>query len=163
MKESVVAFWKKVFQTTFCAFFFVTMIYLGFLAVTSGGKGGDPTTLFQVVGYLAGKLYMCIFPFSLCLGLAARVFDSNKARALQRLIHICLCFAAYFVFMDLIFLNTNSFFFSDIDAGDTPVSEYIKFTLPFFLGYPLTAGITALGRAIFGSKVEKKEYKSILD
>ncbi len=162
MKANVVEFWKKVFGTTFCAFFFVTMLYLGFTALTSGGAGGDPTTLFQVVGYLAIKLYMCIFPFSLCLGLAARVFDTKQSRALQRLIHFCLCFAAYFLFMDLIFNNTNSFFFSDIDASVTPVSEYILETIPFFIGYPVTAGITALARAILTPK-QQKEHKSILD
>lgn len=162
MKENVVAFLKKVFATAFCAFFFVTMLFLGITALASGGTGGDPTTLFQVIGYVAIKLYMCIFPFSLCLGFAARVFDSQKPRALQRLIHFCLCFAAYFIFMDLIYHNTNSFFFSDIDAGDTPVSDYIKFTLPFFIGYPVTAGITALGRALIAPKKEKV-HKSILD
>ncbi len=162
MKQSAIEFMKKVFATAFCAFFFITMLYLGFTALTSGGVGGAPTTLFQVVGYIAIKLYMCILPFSLCLGFAARVFDTKKPRALQRLIHFCLCFAAYLVFMDLIYHNTNSFFFSDIDPRDTPVSDYIKFTLPFFIGYPVTAGITALGRAILTPK-EEKEHKSILD
>ena len=162
MKASAVAFLKKVFFTTFCAFFFVTLLYLGFTAMTSGGAGGDPATLFQVIGYVAIKLYMCIFPFSLCLGFAARIFDTKKSRALQRLIHFFLCFAAYFIFMDLIFNNTNAFFFSDIDTGATPVAEYILETIPFFLGYPVTAGITALGRSLLTPK-EKKEHKSILD
>ena len=162
MKKSAVEFLKKVFTLTFCAFFFVSLVYLGSQTLMwAFGEKGAPSTQYQMVGYIAAKLYLCVFPFSLCLGFAARVFDTNQARALQRLIHFFLCFAAYLVFMDLIFVNTNSFFFSDASSGAT-VATYVKNTIPFFIGYPVTAGITALGKVILGEK-EQKEHKSILD
>lgn len=161
MKETGRIFWKKVFFTTFAAFFFVTMAFLGLTALTSGGTGGAPTTLFQVIGYLALKLYLCILPFSFCLGLSARIFDGNKPRALKRLLHFLACFVAYVIFMDLIFTNTNAFLFSDA-TSNANLADYIMKTIPFFLGYPVTAAVTALGRAVLTPKVEK-EFKSILD
>ena len=162
MTQSAVQFLKKVFSLTFCAFFFVSLVYLGSQTLMwAFGEKGAPSTQYQMVGYIAAKLYMCVFPFSLCLGLAARIFDTKQARALQRLIHFFLCFAAYLVFMDLIFVNTNSFFFSDVTASAT-VATYVKNTIPFFIGYPVTAGITALGRALTTPK-EEKVHKSILD
>ncbi len=162
MKVGVVAYLKKVFFTAFCAFFFVSLVYLGSqVLMWAFGEQGAPSTQYQMVGYISAKLYLCVFPFSLCLGFAARIFDTDQARALQRLIHFFLCFAAYVIFMDLLFINTNSFFFSDVSSGAN-VATYIKNTIPFFIGYPLTAGITALGRAILKPKKEK-EYKSILD
>ncbi len=161
MKESARIFWRKVFFTTFSAFFFVTLLFLGITALVSGGTGGAPTTLFQVLGYLALKLYLCVLPFSLCLGFAARIFDLKKSRALLRLIHFLACFGAYLIFMDLIFNNTNAFLFSDVEAAAN-LADYILDAIPFFIGYPVTAGITALFRSLTTPK-EEKEYKSILD
>ena len=162
MKKSAVEYLKKVFNLTFCAFFFVSLVYLGSQTLMwAFGEKGAPSTQYQMVGYIAAKLFLCVFPFSLCLGFAARIFENGQARALQRLIHFFLCFAAYFVFMDWLFLNTNLFFFSDVAVSAT-VATYVKNTIPFFIGYPVTAGITALGRALLGPK-EEKEHKSILD
>ena len=161
MKETHRTFWRKVFFTTFCAFFFVTLTFLGATALVSGGTGGAPTTLFQVIGYLSLKLYLCILPFSLCLGFAARIFDGNRPAAVKRLLHFFACFGAYLIFMDLLFNNTNAFLFSDLEASAN-LSDYVLDTLPFLIGYPVTAGITALFRALITPKAEK-EFKSILD
>jgi len=163
MKKELVCTLKRVFSLTFCAFFFVSLVYLGSQALMwAFGEVGAPATQYQMVGYVAAKLYLCIFPFSFCLGLAALIFRTARARALQRLIHFFLCFAAYFIFMDWLFLNTNSFFFSDVTSSAT-VATYVKNTIPFFIGYPVTAGITALGRALINPNRERKEHKSILD
>ena len=160
MKQSTIEFWKKVFITTFCAFFFVTMIYLGLQSMMLLlDEQGTPTTDLQVMGYIFIKLSFCVLPFSLCLGLAARIFDSKKPRAYQRLLHLIACFAAYVIFMDLVFNNTNAIIFGDVE-DKVLISKYIKDTIPFFFFYPVTAGITALGRAIFSSE---KKRKSILD
>ena len=170
MKQSMLEFWKKVCNTTFCAFFFVTMTYIGLQSMMLLlDEQGTPTTDLQAFGYLFIKMALCIVPFSFCLGLAARIFDTKKPRAYQRMLHFFACFAAYLIFMDLIFNNTNSVVFGDIE-DKVLVSKYIKDTIPFFVLYPITAGITAMGRAIFVSKeshsgVEgnKKKKKSILD
>ena len=160
MKKSTIEFWKKVFITTFCAFFFVTMTYLGLQSMMLLlDEQGTPTTDLQVMGYIFSKMCFCILPFSFCLGLAARIFDTKKPRAYQRLLHLLACFAAYLIFMDLVFNNTNSILFSNIE-DKVLISKYIKDTIPFFILYPITAGITALGRSIFSTD---KKKKSILD
>ncbi len=155
MKEKTVGFMKNVFLTTFTAFFLITFLYVGIFALLGNDLDGGKQTFFQFFSYLFGKLFACIFPFSLCLGFGARLFDLNKPAALMRLVHFIACFAAYFIFMDLVW----NFLF---EAGDVPTGQIIRHTIPFFVLYPITAGITALGKAIFTPK-EKKKYKSILD
>ncbi len=153
MKEKIRSFIEKVALTTFTAFFCITFVFL--LVFTLSKEQGNELYLYQSFGYIFNKLYLCVFPFSLCLGFAARIFDLKKPRALLRLYHILLCLAGYFVFMDLLW------FFVPAGQGANP-SDYIKYLLPFIIGYPLTAAVTALYRAILTPKAEKK-YKSILD
>jgi hypothetical protein len=155
MKVKTAEFLKKVFLTTFTAFFLITLLYVGVFALFGNNMDGGKQTFFQFFSYLFGKLFACIFPFSLCLGLSARLFEIKKPRALMRLVHFLICFAGYFIFMDLVW----NFLF---EAGDVPTGQIIRHTLPFFIFYPITAGITALGRALFSPK-EEKEHKSILD
>ncbi len=158
MKENQIKFVRKVSFTTFLAFFLISFIYLGTFALLGKKMGGGGTqTLFQFFSYVFGKLYVCVFPFSLCLGFLNRLVEGEKNRAVMRVIHFLLGFAAYFVFMDLVF---NYLFLME---GETVATRQILLhTLPYFVFYPITLWLTSLGRALFLPK-EKKEFKSILD
>ena len=155
MKKSTISFIRDVAFTTFIGFFGITFLYLGVFSLFSTG-GEAKWHLFQAFRYLFGKLFLCVLPFSLCLGFANRLFLLKKNRAVLRLIHFFVTFLAYFIFMDLLFNVLHE------ANADLQVGEVIKETLPFFIGYPLTLWATKLGRAIFGLK-EKAEFKSILD
>ncbi len=155
MKKSTISFIRDVAFTTLLSFFAITFLYLGVFSLFS--KGGVANWhLFQAFRYLFGKLFLCVFPFSLCLGFANRIFLLKKSRALLRLIHFFATFAAYFVFMDLLFNVLHE------ENADLMIGEVIKETLPFFIFYPITLWVARLGRAIFGGK-EKESFKSILD
>lgn len=165
MKGSKAEFFKKVFNNTFIAFFFISLLFLGSqtLMWLLGEEGAPDQTQYQAISFISAKLYLCIFPFSLCLGFAARLFETKKPRVFQRTLHFFLCFLAYVIFMDIFFNNTNAFFFDNLaDSEKAKTAKYIKDTIPFFVGYPIAAGCSAICRAIFNPK-EKKEHKSILD
>ncbi|MBE6713560.1 MAG: hypothetical protein E7580_08675 [Ruminococcaceae bacterium] len=174
MKRSTVAFLKKVAITTVTAFSCVTMTFLAFQSLMFNlGEYGTPTSELQTINYLFIKLCLAVFPFSLCLGFAARIFDTKKPRAYQRLLHFLACMAAYVVFMVLVFDNAPALVYPEIQ-NKILLSTYIKHSIPFFIFYPVTAGINALGRAVFTPAEDKKEMgmsssrgkkkkKSILD
>lgn len=157
MKESAIQFVKKVVFTTTLAFFLISFVYIGIFALIGKNMHGGLQSFFQFFSYIFGKLYLCIFPFSLCLGFLNRLMEKKSNRAVLRVIHFLLGFVAYFFFMDLIF---NYLFLLE---GDTvPFRQILLHTLPYFVFYPIILWITALGRVFFLPK-EKKEFKSILD
>ena len=157
MKEKQIVFVRKVAFTTFLSFFLISFLYIGTFALIGRNSGGGMQTFFQFFSYLFGKLYACVFPFSLCLGFLNRYVETEGNRAVKRVIHLLLGFVAYFIFMDLLF---NYLFLME---GETvPFGQILRHTLPYFVFYPITLWVTALGRAIFLPK-EKKKFKSILD
>ena len=157
MKEKNIKFIRDVAFTTFLSFFLISMLYIGTFAFFGRKMGGGQQTFFQFFSYLFGKLYACIFPFSLSLGFLNRMMETGGNRAVKRVLHFLFGFASYFVFMDLVF---NYLFLLE---GDTVgFGQILRHTLPYFVFYPVTLWITALGRAIFLPK-EKKEFRSILD
>ena len=159
MKEKHIKFIKDVAFTTFLSFFLISLLYIGVFALLgkSMDGGGGQQTFFQFFSYLFGKLYFCVFPFSLCLGFLNRLTEGAGNRAVKRVIHFLLGFAAYFLFMDLLF---NYLFLMEGDS--VGFGQILRHTLPYFVFYPITLWVTALFRAIFLPK-EKKEFKSILD
>ena len=156
MKEKSLKFIKDTVFTALLAFFLISFLYIFvFFAVT---KPTWEFAMWQFFRYIFLKLFACIFPFCLCLGLANRIFDlQKKNRALLRVVHLLATFAAYFIFMDLLF---NSIVLDAETALEA--RTIIMNVIPFFVFYPLTLAVTALGRAIFVPK-EKKTFKSILD
>lgn len=146
---------RDVTFTTCLSFLCITFLYIGMIALFSQGQDGGEQTLFQFFSYVFQKLFLCVFPFSLCLGFANRIIEGNRGRALRRLIHFFITFAAYFIFMDLVF-NLM------LEDGEVPIGQIIRHTIPFFVFYPLTVGVNALGRSLFLPK-ESKEVRSILD
>ncbi len=146
---------RDVTFTTCLSFLCISFLYIGMIALFSQGEDGGEQTLFQFFSYLFQKLFFCVFPFSLCLGFANRIFDGKGHRTILRLVHFLITFAAYFIFMDLVF-NLM------LEDGQVPTGLIIRHTIPFFVFYPLTLGVTALGRALFLPK-EAKSMKSILD
>ena len=155
MKESTRKWVRDVAFTTFLAFFLISFLYVGLFALIGDKEDGGAQTFFQFFSYLFGKLYLCIFPFSLCLGIANRMMEWKKNRAVLRIIHFFVTFLAYFIFMDLVF----NYLYED---GEVAISQIIRHTLPFFVFYPLTLWVTRLGKAIVLPK-EKKDFTSILD
>jgi hypothetical protein len=157
MKESAIQFVKKVAFTTTLAFFLISFVYVGTFALLGRSMHGGLQSFFQFFSYMFGKLYLCIFPFSLCLGFLNRLMEKKSNRAVLRVVHFLLGFAAYFVFMDLLF---NYLYL--LEGETVAFRQIILHTLPYFVFYPITLWVTALGKAIFLPK-EKKEFKSILD
>lgn len=155
MKEKQLEFVRKVALTTFVTFFLVGFMTVGLYALL--GKDAQTISLLDSSRFFLGKLYVCVFPFSLCLGFLNRIPERKGNRAVNRVIHLLLGFVAYFIFMDLIY---NYLFLGE---GETVLfREILKQTLPYFVFYPITLWVTALGRVIFLPK-EKKSFKSILD
>lgn len=157
MKENQIVFARKVALTTFLSFFLISFLYVGVFALLGRKMGGGMQTFFQFFSYLFGKLYACIFPFSLCLGFLNRFVEKQGNRAVKRVIHFLLGFAAYFIFMDLLF---NYLFL--MEGESVGFGQILRHTLPYFVFYPIVLWVTALGRALFLPK-EKKQFKSILD
>lgn len=155
MKQSTIHFIRNVFFTTFLAFFCISFIYFGVFSIFKDPNSVGKWHLYQAFSYFFGKLFGCVFPFSLCLGFANRIFSLKKNHGVLRIIHFLITFLSYFVFMDLLFNVLH-------ESKDLNVGELIKETLPFFIFYPLTLGVTKIGKMIFLPK-EKEEYKSILD
>jgi len=155
MKDNTRKFIHDVVFTTCLSFLLISFLFIGTFALIGEGIGGGDQTLFQFFSYLFVKLYLCVLPFCLCLGFANRMFQLPLSRALLRLIHFFATFAAYFIFMDLVF----NFILED---GTVQIGQIIRHTIPFFVFYPLVLGITSLGRSLFLPK-EKQEYRNILD
>ncbi len=155
MNESARKFVREVVFTTCLSFLLISFFYVGVFALIGNKSGGGDQTFFQFFSYLFGKLYGCILPFSLCLGFLNRIFDRKKNRAMLRVIHFFLGFAAYVLFMDLAW----NFMFED---GIVETRQLFLHTTPYFVFYPLCVWTAALGRAIFLPK-EKKDFTSILD
>lgn len=155
MKEKHLIFARKVALTTFLAFFLISFFVLGIYGVA--GSDSQTISLLDSSRFMLGKLYLCVFPFSLCLGFLNRLTEREGKCAMMRVVHFLLAFAAYFVFMDLLY----SYLF--LEPGATlAMKDVLKLTLPYFVFYPITLWVTSLGRAIFLPK-EKKTFKSILD
>ncbi len=146
-------FARSVALTTCLSFTLITFFYFGMMSFI-GDRGGGNTTVFTFFSYALGKL-ACFFCFSLCLGFLNRIFVSKKPRALLRIIHLLATFTAYFIFLILLF-------YSMFDASGLTTQGVLINVIYFALFYPLTLGVTAIGRAIFGEK-KPKERKSILD
>lgn len=155
MKESKRKFIHDVAFTTCLAFLLISFFYVGVFALIGNRLEGGSQTFFQFFSYMFGKLYGCILPFALCLGFLNRLFDLKKNRAMLRVIHFFVGFAAYFVFMDLGW----NFMFED---GDVETRQIFLHTTPYFVFYPVSVWVRALGRAIFIPKKEKS-FTSILD
>ena len=155
MKEKTVTMIRKVALMTFLCFFLISLLYFGIFSIF---KMMMSATLTQFFRYVFMKLYLCVFPFSLCMGFLNRIPESTKkSRAVLRVIHFLLSFAAYFLFMDLLF--------SSIGLGEgesVEGSQVLQMTLPFFVLYPVVLWITKLVRMIVLPK-EKRPFKSILD
>lgn len=154
MKEKTLEFARKVALTTFLSFTIITFFYLGMIVLVSGEETGGTFPMGYCFRYTLGKL-LCIFLFSLCLGFFNRLPERKGSRALYRLVHLLLSAAVYFIFMILMFYSMYE--------SDSLTSQGILFNVILFVvGYPLTLGVTALGRAIFLPK-EARVHKSILD
>jgi len=161
MKDTTKEWLRRVILTTGVSFFLITFLFVGIFALIGDDAEGGKQTFFQFFSYLFIKLFLCVFPFSLSLGFANRIMEQKKKnRAVLRMIHFFVTFAAYFIFMDLLF-NIFNFAFG-FQEGQTQTGTLIRQTLPFFLFYPLTVWVNRLGRWIITPK-EKREYKSILD
>ncbi len=154
MKKNTIDWIRDVAFTTLLSFFLISFLYLGVFSLFTEGEAN--WHLFQSFRYIFGKLFFCVFPFSLCLGFANRMFAWKKNRAVLRMIHFFVTFLAYFIFMDLLFNVIH-----EPDA-DPAIGEVIKETLPFFLFYPVTLWVTRLGRLLFVGK-KSEDFKSILD
>lgn len=153
MKKETRDFCRNVALTTALSFSLLTFFYLGMLMFLNPDLQ-SVKTLGKFAGYIFGKL-LCLFGFSLCLGFLNRIFALKKSRALLRIIHLLATFAAYFIFLILLF-------YSMFDASGLTTQGVLINVIYFALFYPLTLGVTAIGRAIFGEK-KPKERKSILD
>lgn len=154
MNEKALNFTRKAALTTFLSFTLITFFYLGMIVLVSGDETGGNFPMGYCFRYTIGKLF-CIFLFSLCLGFLNRLPERAGKRALNRLLHLLLSFGAYFIFMILMF-------FSMYESDSLTSQGILVNVILFVLGYPLTLGVAALGRAIFLPK-EKKMHKSILD
>jgi len=153
MNESIRKFIREVSFTTCLAFTVITFFYMGMMALT-GDRAGGSTSVFTFFSYTLGKLF-CIFLFSLSLGFLNRLFSLKKPRIILRTVHLFLSFGSFFLTLVLMF-------YTMFDAKSLTTQGVLLNVILFCLFYPITLGITALGRALFLPKSEKA-YKNILD
>ena len=156
MNEKTRKFIKDVIFTTCVSFFLITFLYL--FIFSNQKNWTQPFEAWYTHHYIFLKFYCCVLPFCLCLGFANRIFQwKGKNRAMLRVLHILATFAAYFIFMDLLFAVIVL-----EGTGTLEAKTVIMHTIPYFALYPLTVLVNLIGRAIFMPKTEKK-FKSILD
>lgn len=154
MKEKTRAFLRDVTLTTSLSFVLITFLYVGALALFGHRADGGQQTLFQFYSYLFAKLSLCILPFCLILGFCNRLFSLPRHRAMLRLVHLLITFLAYFVFLDLLFLNLFQY-------DEVPVGNFVRQLIPYFVLYPLCVGVYALWRKVTAPR-EEKEYQTIV-
>ena len=154
MKEKIAETARKVALTTGVSFILMTFFYLGMIVLVAGDETGGEFPMGFCFRYTMGKL-LCILLFSLSLGFFNRLMERSGKRALNRLFHLLLSFATYFVFMILMF-------YSMFESDSMTTQGILLNVILFVVGYPLVLGLTALGRAVFLPKSEKV-HTSILD